>query len=56
MVSSNRQLKLTLTDYQKFLDELAKAKKVDVAEIKEKMINCGPPGTTGTTVAQLGGR
>jgi len=44
-----KQLKLTLTDYQKFLDELAKAKKVDVAEIKEKMINCGPPGTTGTT-------
>jgi len=46
-----KSLKLSLPDYQKFLDELAKAKKVEVAEIKEKMISCGPPGTTGTTAA-----
>jgi len=46
----DRSLKLSLPDYQKFLDELAKAKKVEVTEIKEKMISCGPPGTTGTTV------
>lgn len=45
-----RSLKLGLTDYQKFLEELAKAKKVEVAEIRDKLINCGPPGTSGTTV------
>ena len=45
-----RSLKLGLADYQKFLDDLAKAKKVDLAEIRDKMIQCGPPGTTGTTV------
>jgi len=44
-------LKLTLTDYHKFLEELSKAKKVEVSEIREKMINCGPPGLTGTTTA-----
>ena len=38
-----RSLKLSLIDYQKFLEELAKAKKVDIAEIREKMIHCGPP-------------
>lgn len=46
-----KSLKLGLVDYQKFLDELAKAKKVDVAEITEKLIACGPPGTSGTTSA-----
>ena len=49
--SAHRSLKLGLADYQKFLEELAKAKKVDLAEIREKMIQCGPPGTTGTTVS-----
>lgn len=49
----DRSLKLGLADYQKFLDELAKAKKVDLAEIRDKMIQCGPPGTTGTTVSLL---
>lgn len=47
----HKSLKLGLADYQKFLEELAKAKKVDLTEIREKMIQCGPPGTTGTTVA-----
>lgn len=30
-----------------FLEELAKSKKVELAEIKKKMANCGPPGVTG---------
>jgi len=46
-----KSLKLSLSDYQKFLEELAKAKKVQVSEIREKMINCGPPGLSGTTTA-----
>lgn len=45
-----RSLKLGLPDYQKFLEELAKAKKVEVADIVDKLKSCGPPGTTGTTV------
>lgn len=45
-----RSLKLGLTDYQKFLEDLAKAKKVELAEIRDKMIQCGIPGTSGTTV------
>lgn len=43
-----KSMKLSLADYSKFLDDLATAKKIDVAEIKEKMSNCGAPG-----VAQL---
>lgn len=43
-----KSMKLSLADYNKFLDDLAAAKKIDVAEIKEKMSSCGAPG-----VAQL---
>lgn len=39
--------KIGLEDYKKFLDELAKAKKVDLAEMKSKMASCGAPGLTG---------
>lgn len=47
----SRLIKLGFPDYQKFIEELARTKKVDPDEIKEKMINCGPPGTSGTTSA-----
>lgn len=43
-----KHMKLSFAEYSKFLDDLATAKKIDVAEIKEKMSNCGAPG-----VAQL---
>ena len=39
-----------MVDYQKFLAELAKAKNVEVEDLKQKLIACGPPGTQGTTV------
>ncbi|XP_014248364.1 TPPP family protein CG45057 isoform X3 [Cimex lectularius] len=39
-----KQHKVTFADYNKFLEDLAKAKKVDVEEIKRKLSNCGPPG------------
>ena len=42
-------MKLNVEQYKTFLEELAKGKKVDFAEIKSKMANCGPPGVTGTT-------
>lgn len=37
-------MKLNVEQYKSFLDELAKAKKIELAEIKNKMANCGPPG------------
>ncbi|XP_044766417.1 tubulin polymerization-promoting protein homolog [Coccinella septempunctata] len=39
--------KVGIVDYNKFLDDLAKAKKVGVEEIKAKMAGCGPPGHHG---------
>lgn len=37
--------KVGVEDYKKFLEDLAKNKKVDVEEIKAKMAGCGQPGT-----------
>lgn len=39
-----KQMKLTVADYSKFLDDLAAAKKIDVSEIKAKLSSCGAPG------------
>lgn len=41
-----RSMKLGIEQYKSFLDELAKSKKVDPAEMKKKMANCGPPGVS----------
>lgn len=40
-------MKLGIDQYKAFLEELAKSKKVDLAEMKKKMATCGPPGFTG---------
>ena len=45
-------MKLNVEQYKVFLEELAKGKKVDVAEIKNKLANCGTPGVTGTAVVR----
>lgn len=39
-----KSLKVSYADYNKFLEDLATTKKVDVAVIKEKMGSCGLPG------------
>lgn len=39
-------MKLGIEQYKAFLEELAKSKKIDLAEMKKKMANCGPPGVT----------
>lgn len=39
-----KSLKVSLSDYNKFLDDLATTKKVDLAEIKSKMSACDLPG------------
>jgi len=42
-----KQQKLGFDDYNKFLEDLTKNKKVDLEEMKSKMTNCGSPGLTG---------
>ena len=44
-------MKIGYADYEKYLEELAKYKKQDLTALKEKMKNCGAPGTRGTTVS-----
>lgn len=44
----HKAIKLAIGEYTKFLEELAAAKKIEVAEIKTKLSSCGAPG-----VAQL---
>lgn len=45
--------KISIGDYEKFLEDLAKSKKVELEEIKKKMIECGAPGFTGASVSYL---
>lgn len=42
----HKSTKLGIEQYKAFLEELAKSKKVDLAEMKKKMASCGPPGVT----------
>lgn len=46
---------LNLKEYQQFLEVIAKNKKVEVEEIKDKLSTCGPPATTRTTPVATGG-
>ncbi|XP_011303011.1 TPPP family protein CG45057 [Fopius arisanus] len=45
-----KSMKLSMEQYKAFLEELAKAKKIELTEIKNKMANCGPPGITSSVV------
>lgn len=40
-----KSVKVSIIDYQKFLDDLAKVKAVEVADIKKKLAGCGAPGS-----------
>ncbi|XP_046995488.1 tubulin polymerization-promoting protein homolog [Schistocerca americana] len=42
---------LKYSDYVKFIEELARQKKMEPQQIMDKMLNCGPPGTAGATQA-----
>lgn len=44
-------VRVGILDYNKFLDDLAKTKKIELSEIKSKMANCGAPGVLHTTVS-----
>ncbi|XP_063363694.1 tubulin polymerization-promoting protein homolog [Cydia amplana] len=41
-----KSMKLAEADYLKFLEDLAKSKKVELDEIKKKLTTCGQPGLT----------
>lgn len=45
-----KSLKVGIVDYKKFLDDLAKTKKIELDDIKEKMSTCGQPGHTSVGV------
>lgn len=40
-----KSMKLSIVDYQKFLEDLAKTKSVELADIKAKLAGCGAPGS-----------
>lgn len=44
-----KSMKLSFVDYCKFLEDLAKTKKVELDEVKSKMANCGAPGIHNAT-------
>lgn len=44
-----KSVKVSLPDYQKFLEDLAKTKGVELAEIKKKLSSCGSPGSNSAT-------
>ena len=49
-----KSVKVALPDYQKFLEDLAKTKGIDLAEIKKKLTGCGTPGSnTGAKVRKF---
>lgn len=45
-----KSLKVGIVDYKKFLDELAKSKKIEVEDLKTKMAGCGQPSHGGAGV------
>ena len=47
---SCRQKKVGFADFNKFLEDIATTKKMDLNEFKQKLTDCGDPGTKGATV------
>ena len=45
--------RLSFPAWCKYLTEVASAKKMEVNLIKNKLINCGPPGVTDGTVTRF---
>jgi len=48
-----KAMKISLSDYNKFLEDLAKTKKVELSEIKQKLAGCGAPGVVSVSVGLL---
>lgn len=47
-----KAIKVSFTDYNKFLEDLATTKKVELSEIKEKLAGCGAPGVPKVDVSR----
>lgn len=45
--------KVGIVDYKKFLEDLAKNKKLDLEEVKNKLASCGQPGHHGMGVSNF---
>lgn len=50
-----RSKTISFQDFVKYVDDLAKTKKIEPDVLKDQLISCGAPGTTGTTVAMKAG-
>lgn len=48
-----KAIKVSISEYNKFLEDLATTKKVELSEIKDKLSNCGAPGVPHVTVSFL---
>lgn len=48
-----KAMKISYADYNKFLEDLAKTKKVELTEIKNKMATCGAPGVVQVSVIRV---
>lgn len=46
---------LSISEYEQFLEAIAKNRKLNVDDLKAKLTNCGLPGTTRTTTSAKGG-
>lgn len=44
-----KAMKVSFPDYQKYLEDLAKTKSVELADIKAKLAGCGAPGSNSST-------
>lgn len=45
-----RSKTINFANFVKFVEDLANQKKIDPQELKDKLANCGLPGTANTTV------
>ena len=43
-------MKVPILEYNKFLEDLAKTRGMELADIKSKMTNCGTPGSVSVKV------
>jgi len=50
-----KQKKVGFADFNKFLDDVIASKKLNGEEFKQKLIDCGDPGTSGATKAVKAG-
>lgn len=48
-----KAMKISFADYNKYLEDLAKTKKIELSEIKNKLAGCGAPGVAQVSVRNI---